>query len=100
MSLGHKIKLLRTEQKMSQSELAEKCGFSQAFISQIESEERIPSDFGLAQLCVILKVKDKEDLFKSALEFEIGRTINRVKKLEKKQIKELNLYISYLEFKG
>lgn len=55
MTLGEKVKLRRICLRMSQLELANKTGMSQAFISQIESGARTPTANTLAPLAKALK---------------------------------------------
>lgn len=43
MKLGEKIKLLRTEQEMTQPALAEKAGIEQSYLSKLENDKGAPS---------------------------------------------------------
>lgn len=43
MKLGEKIKLLRTEQEMTQPALAEKAGIEQSYLSKLENDKGSPS---------------------------------------------------------
>lgn len=44
MTLGMRIKELRTKQALSQPELAEKIGIEQSYLSKLENDKSIPSD--------------------------------------------------------
>lgn len=65
MTLGDKIKLLRKENGLTQSELGNKLGLSKANISKYESNIHEPSIDTLNKL---------SDLFNVSVDFLLGRT--------------------------
>jgi transcriptional regulator with XRE-family HTH domain len=58
MNIGQAIKKIRTEQKISQGEFAEKCGLSQTSMSQIESGKKRPSVSNLKKICEVLDIPE------------------------------------------
>ena len=56
MSLGEKLKALRTAKKMSQKELAERIGIAKSVISFYESGDRFPSYDVLIKIARIFNV--------------------------------------------
>lgn len=56
--LGETIKTARIAAKMSEKALAKKCGFSEAFIKEIESGRRIVSDDQAQRVLKVLGVKN------------------------------------------
>jgi len=51
ITLGQRIKELRTESKITQEKLAEKCNFDRTYISLLERGKRNPSYLNLIKLC-------------------------------------------------
>jgi len=62
--LAENIKVRRSELKISQEKLAEKCGFDRTYISLLERAKRNPSFLNLKKLCIGLDIK-LIDLFKN-----------------------------------
>ncbi len=58
MNIGTGIKLIRKSKGISQGELAEKCGLSQASLSQIENGLKRPSAKNMKKLCDVLDVPE------------------------------------------
>lgn len=63
MTLGGRLKLARTKRGFSQSELAEKAGFSSGYISLVEREEKAhsiknPGVEGLKRIAAVLDVPE------------------------------------------
>lgn len=58
IELGLKIKKARTELKISQEELAARCGFDRTYISLLERGKRNPSYLNLMRLFKELKIED------------------------------------------
>lgn len=56
IKIGKKIRQLRLEQRMTQEMLANKTGFSKAFISKIENHNTSPSIAGLSKIAIALGV--------------------------------------------
>lgn len=54
MSIGEKIHSLREERKLTQKELADKCGFSQSALTQWENNKRKPKIEAIHKLCSAL----------------------------------------------
>lgn len=55
MSLGKRIKILRTDKSWTQKDLAEKAGISQKYISTYEDESVIPTATVLRQIIIALE---------------------------------------------
>ena len=55
-AFGQEIRNWRTEQHLSQEELASRCGFHRTYIGQIERGERNPSLLNILTLCRTLGV--------------------------------------------
>ena len=72
VDIGNKIKELRTEQKMTQSDLAERLGVTKSSISSYENGSRLPSSVSYTHL----------DVYKrQALDNpKIAKIANRIKK--------------------
>lgn len=60
--LGTKIKKQRLYLKLSQEQLAQKCGFDRTYISMLERGKRNPSFLNLLKLCEGLEVNISEIL--------------------------------------
>ena len=60
VDIGNKIKELRTEQKMTQSDLAERLGVTKSSISSYENGSRLPSYDILLKIARIFKVSKNE----------------------------------------
>ena len=71
MSLGEKLKALRTAKKMSQKELAERIGIAKSVISFYESGDRFPSYDVLIKIARIFNVTTDY-----LLDVERERTVN------------------------
>jgi transcriptional regulator with XRE-family HTH domain len=50
-TFGQEVRHWRTERRLSQEELADKCGFHRTYIGQIERGERNPSLLNVLTLC-------------------------------------------------
>ncbi|WP_284639406.1 helix-turn-helix domain-containing protein [Paenibacillus silviterrae] len=57
MDLGKRIRLIRKEQKRSQDEIAQVCGFSKSLLSKIESGSTMPAVSTLMKIANALGVK-------------------------------------------
>ncbi|TVY06569.1 helix-turn-helix domain-containing protein [Paenibacillus cremeus] len=57
MDLGKRIRLIRNEQKRSQEEIAQVCGFSKSLLSKIESGNTMPAVSTLMKIANALGVK-------------------------------------------
>lgn len=68
MSVAEKITAIRKQRKLSQEQLAIKCGVSQSAISLIEREERIPTVETLALIAKGLRVSVSDLLPEKATE--------------------------------
>lgn len=55
--LAQNIKARRSELKISQEKLAERCGFDRTYISLLERAKRNPSFFNLKKLSIGLEIK-------------------------------------------
>lgn len=93
MNFGGKLKSLRTGQKLSQRELAERLGVAKSIISYYESGDRYPSYDILVKLARLFHVTTDYllDIDKSRMidvsnlsEEEIGVVISMIKALESK----------------
>ena len=60
MTLGQKIKQLRTDKEMSQPDLAQLIGIEQSYLSKLENDKAFPSDEMFNQ---ILKVSENQFKF-------------------------------------
>lgn len=54
--VGKNIKKERSNQKLSQNELAAMCGFANTYINLIETAKRSPSSYSLYRIAKALKV--------------------------------------------
>ncbi len=72
MSIGEQIKKYRNEVGLSQKELGEKLGVSQAMIAQYENEKRIPKRETLRKIAYALKISDISLLENSDNNFDLS----------------------------
>ncbi len=63
ISLGKRIKTLRLEKKISQTEIAYRCGFDKSNYNTIEAGKRIPTVISLLKIAKALDI-ELIDLFK------------------------------------
>lgn len=94
MSLGEKIKTLRTAKKMSQKELAERIGIAKSVISFYESGDRFPSYDVLIKIARIFNVTTDY-----LLDVERERTVN-VSGLSEEDIAAVTTVIDALKRKS
>ena len=87
--LGRKIALLRKQEGLTQSELAEKLGVSDNFVGQIERGQNAPSLENLVRIANTLKV-EVGDLFG-------GKSTPKVSELPLKMEKEIDNLIFLLK---
>jgi transcriptional regulator with XRE-family HTH domain len=66
MSLGHVLKLVRTNKGFNQKEMAELLGISQNYLSLIESEKKKPSIDRISDMAKNLKVSSDALIFASS----------------------------------
>ena len=71
MNLGKTIHDIRRSQNMTQSQLAEKIGSSQTYLSQIENDFKVPSIEFLLQLSIALRTPLPVIMIKSIHECDI-----------------------------
>ena len=57
MNLGENVKRLRQQRKMTQAELAKALGITQATVSSIESNIRVPNVYLALAMATVLKVE-------------------------------------------
>ena len=78
MTLGYRIKEIRTDNKMTQKEFAEVLSVSRPFISRVEADKETPSDSLLKLIAATFKIQlnwlkygegHKEDEIKRILKF-------------------------------
>lgn len=60
ISLGKRIKAMRLEKKISQTEIAYRCGFDKSNYNTIESGKRNPTITSLLKICQALNIPLKE----------------------------------------
>lgn len=63
MSLGHVLKLIRTNRGMNQKQMADLLGISQNYLSLIESEKKQPSVDRISEMANSLKVSSDALIF-------------------------------------
>lgn len=68
MTLGKKMKLIRVEKDLTQSELAEKMKVKQSYVSQLELDKLKPKKMYIALFCLIFRISEK-DLFREVDDF-------------------------------
>lgn len=94
MNFGEKLKALRTGQKLSQRELAERLGVAKSIVSYYESGDRYPSYDILVKMARLFHVTtdylldvDKNRMIdvSNLSEEEIGVVISVIKALENKE---------------
>ncbi len=94
MNFGERLKALRTGQKLSQRELAERLGVAKSIVSYYESGDRYPSYDILVKMAHLFHVTtdylldvDKNRVIdvSNLSEEEIGVVISVIKALENKQ---------------
>jgi len=93
--LAERIKKLREDLGLSQTELAEKLGIPRPSVSQIESAQRDVGSMELAQLAKIFEVS-VDDLLSADLEdtkCQKAKTGSKMPKLNKDKFKQVLLYI-------
>jgi transcriptional regulator with XRE-family HTH domain len=66
MSLGHVLKLIRTNKGFNQKEMADLLGISQNYLSLIESEKKTPSVDRISEMAKNLKVSSDALVFASS----------------------------------
>jgi transcriptional regulator with XRE-family HTH domain len=71
MQIGNAIKLIRTQKKLSQAELAERADVSVSYISMLEREKRDPTFSTVEKLAEALEVPLSILMFIAAEEDEI-----------------------------
>ena len=59
-ALGKRIAEIRRERKLTQEQLAERCGYSVEFVSLFERGINAPTVAGIERIAKVLKVKPKE----------------------------------------
>ena len=94
MSLGEKLKALRTAKKMSQKELADRIGIAKSVISFYESGDRFPSYDVLIKIARIFNVTTDY-----LLDVERERTVN-VSGLSEEDIAAVTTVIDALKRKS
>ncbi len=94
MSLGEKLKALRTAKKMSQKDLAERIGIAKSVISFYESGDRFPSYDVLIKIARIFNVTTDY-----LLDVERERTVN-VSGLSEEDIAAVTTVIDALKRKS
>jgi putative transcriptional regulator len=62
INLGKRLKMLRLEKKISQTEIAYRCGFDKSNYNTIESGKRNPTVISLLKISIALDISLK-DLF-------------------------------------
>ena len=66
MKLGHVLKLIRTNKRMTQKEMADTLGISQNYLSLIESDKKTPSSEKLSRFANSLKISKDAFIFLSS----------------------------------
>ncbi|MBR6426354.1 MAG: helix-turn-helix transcriptional regulator [Clostridia bacterium] len=75
VEIGKRIRCYRTEKKMSQEELAEKCGLHPAYIGQVERGEKNASIESVSKIARGLEI-NLSRIFENIEDFDGGR-VNR-----------------------
>lgn len=95
MVRGELVRLARQARKLTQTELAEKAGITQAYVSMIEDGVRLPGDEQLRKLAITL---DFPERFFSRDDFVLGPSVGEVFHRRRKQIpkKELEEFYAWV----
>lgn len=108
---GRELRKLRLEGKIrySQSQLAKLAGVTASYISQLETQEKIPKPRVIRKLSAHLGVKTNHLLSKLGMvEMDLASTLasnrdqvsRKMPDLPEEQLEELAKYLTYLDFKA
>ena len=90
VKIGHRVKVSRKEESLSQEALAEKCATTSRYLSDIENGKCRPSLDLLARICVALDVSIDSLLYDSPIPYTgylVKNAIpNKVNKLNKQSL--------------
>ncbi|MBI4226179.1 helix-turn-helix transcriptional regulator [Candidatus Roizmanbacteria bacterium] len=64
--VGANIRKIRTKKRLSQDELAHRCGFYRTYINLVETAKRTPSSYTLYRIAKTIRVK-VDDLYPSTV---------------------------------
>ena len=92
MSIGSQIKKLRKERKLSQEQLAKKCGLSRNSIYNYENEKRSPNSKDLHEIANALNVPTYELIPIKEQTYTLGYDTNTISKLIKEAEKNNDPY--------
>lgn len=84
-----RLKAKRLHAKLSQLQLANMSGFTQASISQMEKGQRLPTPEMVAKFASILSVSENE-LTGESIDYEYNRLMRNAKHLSQERLKQLN----------
>jgi len=93
MNIGKSIKTIRRQLKITQYELAEKCGISQTSLSQIETGIKRPSQKTISKICAALDIPESMIYILAMQEADVPASKKNIYQLLFPSIKSLALQI-------
>jgi transcriptional regulator with XRE-family HTH domain len=106
---GQELRRLRKEVKLRQIQLAKLAGISAAYISQLETGKKKPTDRVMAKLCGALDIPENRLLIKiGKIKMDLAATLAVRRKempkmltsLSDDQLEELLTYLAYIKVKA
>lgn len=98
-SFGNRLKELRKEKHLNQTELAQKIGVNQSTISQLEKGFRNPTPAIIKKLAIALDINREELVGKDDKNFEKDILMRNLKGMSPKEIRKINELIEMLKSK-
>lgn len=97
ITISENLKSLRFSKNLTQKQLAEGSGITQASISQIESGVRSPTEKIINKLCSFLECKPKDILLVDSDKFSIKDVVlQKINIANKRQLEEINTICNYV----
>lgn len=95
--IGERVREARMKKSLTQTELRDKCGVSQATISGIENGTKLPTMSVLAELCEVLECRLSYLLGEDFTQEEIEGDLAKLKSWSEAKVKHLNRMMEELE---
>lgn len=108
-TFGQELRKLRKGLELRQDQLAELAGISAAYVSQLETGEKQPTDRVITKLCGALDIPENRLLIKiGKMKMDLAATLaTRRKEMPKilssltdDQLEELLIYLAYIKVKA